>query len=448
MDGKKKRNKKKKGNQGRNTGDPTSTAEEAAPQSHNHDSAPKDHYSGTDADDTMSSVGEGILQYQNHPQANQNAANADETISSVGQVIPCYENLEPTMTQENQKFGNTVYADQRSIGMSDSSVELDKDRLYEAKLDKLHGTVKQLEDEKSLWLKKVNMMEIELEKLHNKVGYHAQNEVLLEEKLDILQHGHDMLVKKEEVLDNKVSCIEDANVVLTHEETSLKERLSELEETNKALLEQVKVLDEASKITVEENQSLLTSIYELESRLQAVEAKIFLSEVSISKEVPENKVMDHQTDLTGSLLHNQTTDFTNLISNEGNELIGNRGLNSSVTVTSENNHSHINNSSSIAYISNHPDETSLLFPEATSSSADQGFIHENAHQRFDKPRINEEIMPVPLDDIQIHEDDPQPRGLDETAEVPFTDAPIVGAPFRLISFVARYVSGADLVDQK
>lgn len=208
------------------------------------------------------------------------------------------------------------------------------------------------------------------------------------------------------------------------------------------------MLDEASKITVEENQSLLTSIYELESRLQAVEAKIFLSEVSISKEVPENKVMDHQTDLTGSLLHNQTTDFTNLISNEVNELIGNRGLNSSVTVTSENNHSHINNSSSIAYISNHPDETSLLFPEATSSSADQGFIHENAHQGFDKPRINEEIMPVPLDDIQIHEDDLQPRGLDETAEVPFTDAPIVGAPFRLISFVARYVSGADLVDQK
>lgn len=134
MDGKKKRNKKKKGNQGRNTGDATSTAEEAAPQSHNHDSAPKDHYSGTDADDAMSSVGEGIPQYQNHPQANQNAANADETISSVGQVIPCYENLEPTMTQENQKFGNTVYADQRSIGMSDSSVELDKDRLYEAKL--------------------------------------------------------------------------------------------------------------------------------------------------------------------------------------------------------------------------------------------------------------------------------------------------------------------------
>lgn len=31
--------------------------------------------------------------------------------------------------------------------------------------------------------------------------------------------------------------------------------------------------------------------------------------------------------------------------------------------------------------------------------------------------------------------------------VPLTDAPLIGAPFRLISFMARYVSGADLVQK-
>lgn len=157
MDGKKKRNRKKKGNQGKNTGDAVTNADEAVPQSHNDDLAPKENYSGADADDAVSSVGEGT-QYQNHeqtPHANQNVANVDETISpSVGEVIPCDENHEPTMTQENHKVSNTVYADQRSIGMSDSTVELDKDRLYEAKLDKLHDTIKQLEDEKGLWLQK------------------------------------------------------------------------------------------------------------------------------------------------------------------------------------------------------------------------------------------------------------------------------------------------------
>jgi hypothetical protein len=137
MDVKKKRNRKKKGNQGKNAGDVTVNVEEAVHQSHNHDSAPNENYNGADADDAMSSVGEGAPQYPNQEQtshANQNVANADEAISSVGEVIPCGENHEPAMTQENHMASNTVYAEQRSIGMSDSTVELDKDRLYEAKL--------------------------------------------------------------------------------------------------------------------------------------------------------------------------------------------------------------------------------------------------------------------------------------------------------------------------
>ncbi|KAM3313464.1 hypothetical protein ACQJBY_032821 [Aegilops geniculata] len=457
MDGKKKRNRKKKGNQGKNTGDAVTNADEAVPQSHNDDLAPKENYSGADADDAVSSVGDAVssvgegTQYQNHeqtPHAKQNVANADETISaSVGEVIPCDENHEPTMTQENHKVSNTVYADQRSIGISDSTVELGKDRPFESKLDKLHDTIKQLEDEKGLWLQKVNEMESELEKLHNKVGYHAQNEVILEEKLNNLQNGYDMLVKKEEVLDNKVKCVEDVNGVLTHQETSLKERLSLLEESNKALQEQV--LDETSKSTVEENQRLVVNVDELESRLQTLEAKIVLAEASITKEVPENEVMN-QTDLAGSFLHKQTTDFKTVIS-KGNELAADRGLNSSLAVTSDNIYSHVSNIPVGAYASDHADETSVYFPEATSSNgAGQRLMNANARQGFDEPRTSGEIVPVPLDDILIHEDDPQPAGSDvETAEeVPFTDAPIVGAPFRLISFVARYVSGADLVNQK
>jgi uncharacterized small protein (DUF1192 family) len=48
---------------------------------------------------------------------------------------------------------------------------------------------------------------------------------------------------------------------------------------------QVKVLDEASKTTVEENQRLVMSVDELESRLQTLEAKIALTEASMTKEV-------------------------------------------------------------------------------------------------------------------------------------------------------------------
>ncbi|CAL4930836.1 unnamed protein product [Urochloa decumbens] len=419
MDSKKKRSKKKKGNQGKNTVDVISNAREAAPQHHNHESAPRDHYKGSDADDALSSVGEGVPQYQNHEptlQSDHNGTNAHDTTSSIGEGIPCYQNNEPTLTQENHKTSNAVPADQRSIGMSESSVELDMHRLYEAKLDKLHETIKQLEDEKRLWLQKVSAMENELEKLHSKVDFHVQNEVLLEGKLNSLQIGYDVLIKKEEVLDNNVRCIDDINGTLTRHEALLQERFSELEETNKILVSQVNVLEESSNNTFEENQMLVKKLDELDSRLQALEARAALSEASITE--------------------------------KGNELIAERGLSSSVEITPDNSYGLFNNATSNAFASNHPKETSMQLPEiGISSSIAQAHVDVNERQ-FDGP-TSEETVPVPLDDIQIHEDDPRQPGADDAIdEVPFSDAPIIGAPFRLISFVARYVSGADLVNQK
>ncbi|EYU42047.1 hypothetical protein MIMGU_mgv1a024966mg [Erythranthe guttata] len=56
----------------------------------------------------------------------------------------------------------------------------------------------------------------------------------------------------------------------------------------------------------------------------------------------------------------------------------------------------------------------------------------------------DEIVQIPLNEKEIKEpvlenDDKEGVGL--------TDAPLIGAPFRLISFFARYVTGADLVDK-
>lgn len=62
-----------------------------------------------------------------------------------------------------------------------------------------------------------------------------------------------------------------------------------------------------------------------------------------------------------------------------------------------------------------------------------------------------EIVQIPLDETEadgtteseIISDDQKTTA----EEVPLSDAPLIGAPFRLISFMARYVSGADLVDK-
>ncbi|KAK4359565.1 hypothetical protein RND71_021794 [Anisodus tanguticus] len=61
---------------------------------------------------------------------------------------------------------------------------------------------------------------------------------------------------------------------------------------------------------------------------------------------------------------------------------------------------------------------------------------------------SDEIVQIPLDENEVQSADLEATNVDQDEEeVPLTNAPLIGAPFRLISFVARYVSGADLVNK-
>lgn len=57
-----------------------------------------------------------------------------------------------------------------------------------------------------------------------------------------------------------------------------------------------------------------------------------------------------------------------------------------------------------------------------------------------------EIVQIPLEENEVRNLELSVE-TDKNAAVPLIDAPLIGAPFRLMSFVARYVSGADLVNQ-
>lgn len=60
---------------------------------------------------------------------------------------------------------------------------------------------------------------------------------------------------------------------------------------------------------------------------------------------------------------------------------------------------------------------------------------------------SDEIVQIPLDENENELTTLEPDNNAEKTEIPFSDAPLIGAPFRLISFVARYVSGADLAEK-
>lgn len=59
---------------------------------------------------------------------------------------------------------------------------------------------------------------------------------------------------------------------------------------------------------------------------------------------------------------------------------------------------------------------------------------------------SEDIVQIPLDESDVQTEVLQ--GMEDKVNVPLSDAPLIGAPFRLISLFASYVSGADLVDKK
>lgn len=60
------------------------------------------------------------------------------------------------------------------------------------------------------------------------------------------------------------------------------------------------------------------------------------------------------------------------------------------------------------------------------------------------PKFSQEIVQIPLGENQT---DDASLEVYEKNDASFIDAPLIGAPFRFISFVARYVSGADLVNK-
>lgn len=61
------------------------------------------------------------------------------------------------------------------------------------------------------------------------------------------------------------------------------------------------------------------------------------------------------------------------------------------------------------------------------------------------PSLSEETV-HPLQDVEINEEEVASSD-ERTGAVPLSDAPLIGAPFRLFSFMAKYVAGSDLVSE-
>jgi hypothetical protein len=86
-------------------------------------------------------------------------------------------------------------------------------------------------------------------------------------------------------------------------------------------------------------------------------------------------------------------------------------------------------------------------PLAANSSNDTTItvdIDQDQKLELHLPSLSEETV-HPLQDVEINEE--VACSNERTEAVPLSDAPLIGAPFRLFSFMAKYVAGSDLVNQ-
>ncbi|XP_008813237.2 autophagy-related protein 23-like [Phoenix dactylifera] len=398
MDGKKKKNRKKKGSQSKITEDATASAEAVSVQEHNNSSA----------------------------------------------------------TEQNHHAQNSGNADVQSTGVSESDIELENRKIYEENYVKLQEEIRQLADEKNSWLQKQVNLEEKIKVLQNEVECCSQKEASLEAKLNDLRIGNDSVIQKEVILEDRVKDIEGIKDIWALKETSIREMIARLEEANITVQMQVRELEESRSNILQENQHLVENISGLELRIQRLEREASFyatSKMEMTKFPEEIKSLD-QIEAVDALMQKPDSGNEELAGKVTEQhMQPNQHAASAEHSSPVLNHEMTQTGTSTDYVSQYGEQiqpsVGIQGRSSTSngvedSVADPG-VRSAQPPGLDEPRISEDIVSVPLDEIQIHEEDLQGRkNIEKPAEVPLSDAPLIGAPFRLISFVAKYVSGADL----
>ncbi|XP_074587641.1 uncharacterized protein LOC141843485 isoform X2 [Curcuma longa] len=343
--------------------------------------------------------------------------------------------------EESLNTHTSTNVDVQSVGISESDMEHDKHRILEEKFANVQEEFRHLETERTLWL---------------------QRQVNLEENVKSLKVEFDSYVQKEALFEfelKNVGSIKDRLVCM-------EERIVGVEEGSIALDMQVKGLERSRHILLEENQQLRENIAALEQKIQFLEEKSTSHETLTEKmtKLLEGAIPVHES--CSSLVRDQVSTSAEisckvhehyLVSEKHGEHASSSELKHTDTQVGSSSPSHLPETDEKITESGKTVEF-FVAPqdEFVANGGDVNLDSETIGQPGVQPLLVEprisEVGTVAFDEIQIHEDnkremmtndDPVP---DE--KVPFTDAPLIGAPFRLISFMAKYVSGADLAKRQ
>ncbi|XP_065852322.1 uncharacterized protein [Euphorbia lathyris] len=300
----------------------------------------------------------------------------------------------------------------------------------------LKETTTQLKNEIDLHTQREAVLERKIVQFQSEKELCLQKEAGLEEKLQHLENEKALLGIKVANLEEKIKLLESDKDSLTITDTAARETIVSMNVNITRLRMQVVELEESRKSLMKENQQLMESMSGLQLQLQNLETSIAstntLDEMKKHASEPEDK--DSQIEAACALVNKLITENAELIE-KVNELYM------------------LDRQRSAAGLSSLAGSDDMLGnAEITSENLSVSESGEYKLETLEVEAVVEgesgEIVQIPLDEnplqdleVQAGENDDKPQA------VPLSDAPLTGAPLRLISFFAKYVSGADLVNK-
>ncbi|XP_058110728.1 uncharacterized protein LOC131253653 isoform X2 [Magnolia sinica] len=402
-----------------------------------------------------------------------------------------------TAPAQNHHAQNSDNACIQNAGVSESDVEVNSHKTDDSRSVVLEEEIRQLEAEKHSWIRreasleeKIRLLQVEkdscmqkevnleekIRQLQDERDSWLQMEARLEEKIKQLQSEKRSWILKEASLEEKIKHLESGNDSWVLKENSNKEMIARLNKVNIGLQAQVKELEESRNSLLQENQQLVESASFLEARIQYLERDVSFpaSTAETTKQDPKDEDASSLVEAASAMVEKLVAENAELVEKVNElyiELDRRGGTVDRSSTTAGFNPAQLTSETTFApdsllqYSEKMPASIGRVESPASVQTVDGSIVVDNAELEstagtstwkeglLEPPEISEisEIVQIPLEENEIHEvevESPRAAEVGDDAAVPLTDAPLIGAPFRLISFMARYVSGADLVNNK
>ncbi|KAM1386885.1 myosin-1-like isoform X1 [Malus sylvestris] len=327
----------------------------------------------------------------------------------------------------------------------------------------LEDTIKQLRDEKDSHIQKEAGLQMENDQLQSEKVLWLQKEVGLEERIGRLVDENGTLHLERASLHEKIKHLDGDRETWILKEDSFKETIASLNDDIARLRAQVSELEQSRNNLVQENQQLMENISSLQLQIKNLESVSSTpSSDDLAKHASEREELNSQVEAACSLVEKLVAENAELVE-KVNELYGELDRRSPTVELTSTASTAESNTAVVP-----PETVSVIDPRSNEdmSTSDQKLdspkdvpIKQEMHSNGNVDSEHAALVPeLPVSDeiseiVQIPLEENEVGNLevsledDKNAAVPLIEAPLIGAPFRLMSYVARYVSGADLVNK-